>query len=242
MTWNTHAFPNACVSSPNPQWTLPPLWISPLNLPLITRKRLRPWAQVGHHSSQGLPTGLKVLASCCKTHDISRLLYPPSLSAWRLNAGRALKSFESRCLCIRSISIHALRNRHMYRSSLRWSSFRITTGGRSPPDEAFIPVFTSFPQPQPLPPASAEPNALKPLQNATSLSGIDRGRLFLHCFSTLKGWGALESFSHNFTAARHWETNSKGIIGSKPSECQNRVVTHGATSRIFFINVKPYQA
>ena len=221
---------------------LPPLWISPLNLPLITHKHLRPWAQVGHRSSQGLPTGLKVLALHHKMHDISRLLYPPLLSAWRLNAGGALKSFESCHLCIQSISIHALRNRHIYHSSLRWSSFRITTGRQSPPDKVFIPVFTSFPQPQPLPPASAEPNAPKPLQNTTSLSGINRGRLFLHCFSTLKGWSALESFSHNFTAAYHWETNSKGIIGSKTSECQNRVITHGATSQIFFIDVEPYQA
>ena len=101
---------------------------SPINASNSPRTSLT-LRQVGHCSSQGLLMALKVLASCRKMHDTSRVLYPPLLSAWRLDAGRALKSFESHCQCIQSIYIHILRNRHMYRSSLRWSPCRITTGG-----------------------------------------------------------------------------------------------------------------
>jgi hypothetical protein len=97
------------------------------------------------------------------------------------------------------------------------------------------------PPPRPLLQASAEPNALKPLKNATSSRGIDRERHFLRRFSALKGLGALESFSHNSTAARHWATKSTGTVDSKLRNARTWSLRMGAASRIFFINVEPYQ-
>ena len=71
------------------------------------------------------------------------------------------------------------------------------------------------PSPQPLPPASSEPNALKSLEGRALLTRNNRNQLSLQRFSVLKGLGALESFSHSSTAVRHWATNSTGMVSSK---------------------------
>ena len=97
------------------------------------------------------------------------------------------------------------------------------------------------PSPQPLPPVSSKPNALKSLEGGASLTRKNWNQLSLQCFSVLKGLGALESFSHSSTAVCHWATNSTGMVSSKLWKASIWSLHIGTPSWIFFINVQPYQ-
>ena len=97
------------------------------------------------------------------------------------------------------------------------------------------------PSPQPLPPASSKPNALKSLEGHALLITNNQKQSSLQCFSVLKGLGALESFSHSSIVVCHWVTNSTVIVSSKLWKANIWSLCIGAASLILFINVEPYQ-